>query len=270
MLLSRLGEKQVSLLHSPLTRVAFAIALGALAGAPGPAAASDLTSYVASTVYFTKAGVYRDQGDMEKADEARKMGTIFLIVGLSLDAVVFVVSLAGLDHVERLDAEVANGGGPITDAYAAAFGLPRQTVLAAIADVQATAPQTGEAAETAVLQRLMPQVNLTDETASRILVGLYQERAVLGTGATPWHQALANLSGVPADQIDACIAPVIDARLAASAVPGQIVSARAALSEDAAVTLTAALDKLVAEHESSVFGRMEALASSAPGAASSR
>ena len=217
---------------------------------------------------FGKAAGYSASGDQVNADLARQRGYMWLAAGLILDAVGLVVILAtGLDRVERLDAELASGGGPITEAYAAAFGLPQEAVLTAISESLGASARAGdpEVVDGELMLRLMRQGHLSDEAAGQVLYGLYQERGRLGSGETPWHQVLADLSGVPVAELAPLIAEPIDASLARAAVPGVVISARAALAPDAAATLNNVLNHILDAHVDTVLARMNELASAATG-----
>lgn len=221
-----------------------------------PAAAVDITCYVAATVNFVQATTAREYGDEERAQAASTRAILFLAGGLLIDLVGLMIYVqAGLlDHVERLDAEVANGGGPITEAYAAAFGLTTEEVLASVRASRAS--PTSDPVQVDLLRRLLAEARLTDEAAGRLLWAFHEERARVASGDAPWHQNLSALSGVPVEDLAPLVAAAIDEHLEGAAVPGTVLSARTVLAQGGAKTLRTAMGRLYDAHADAVDARM--------------
>ncbi len=226
---------------------------------PVPAKALDLTFYVAATVNFSQASVYRNNHQAEEADRANQRGYVFLALGLLVDVVSIVVLAAtGADRVERLDAEIAQGGGPLTDAYSAAFGLSTDEVLSCMAEAVSVTrhAETSEEVDRVLLGRMLTEARMTDENAARLLYAFYEERSSLGTGTAQWHESLSELSSVPIDKLAPSIAGPIDDRLKAAMKPGEVLSARSVLAEDASNTLRLVLERVYEDHAATVDARI--------------
>jgi len=107
------------------------------------ALALDLTSYIQSSRASTDVREQRTRLELAETDEERMEAEAglkkaktrrgaWLGAGLLLDLVGILLMSSGssADRVERLETEVANGGGPMVDAYAAGLGVSRKEVLA--------------------------------------------------------------------------------------------------------------------------------------------
>lgn len=244
------------------------------AAAPHRARALDIASTVVSVggAAFATVGIVMMSSG--KDESAKKMGKIFMIVGLAVSGaassslvVLTLLIVATLDQVEAIDREAIAGGGPLTDALGSAFGVPRQEVLASVRAVHARQPLRSEADARVFADELLAELGrkaqVSDTLATTIVYDLHTERASGVFG--PRHGQLAELTGVPVEAIAPTVAAALDGVLAEAVVPGAIVSARAALAKDAGGTLDALLTNLVDEHGEAVNAQI-ALATRAAGA----
>jgi hypothetical protein len=248
----------------------------ALYGTRGATAqALDITSYVAATYYSSEASTYKTlmltaKGEDERRTHqlmwmsAKNKATTFLIAGLALDALVFVIltsaSTGAYDRIDELEVEVANGGGPIIDAYAAGFGVPKNVVIADVKHALHAHRSGGTTGATAfdsgLFHRLAWDATLTDDEAARILYALHQERSAVGSGQAPWHQRLATLAEVPIEEIAETVSGPIDARLAAATIHGKVISPRTALAKDASQTMNDLVEHIFEIHQSSIEAQL--------------
>jgi hypothetical protein len=243
--------------------------------APRHARAADIASTVVSVggAGLATAGIV--MMSTGKTEDVKKRGKVFMIVGLavsgaassSLVVVTFLLVAVSYDRVEAIELEAVAGGGPLTDALAAAFGVPRQEVLASVLAVQARQPVRSDAEAQAFADQLLAELgqkaHISDAIAMSFVNELQTERAAGVPG--PRHQQLADLAGVPVHTIAPIVAVELDRVLAAERVPGVVVSARAALAKDAGRTLDGMLDRILVEHGDAVDARIE-LAIGAAGA----
>ncbi len=233
--------------------------------------ALDIASYVSST----GGGVLAIVGAvmMGKEDpDAAKRGKTFLIVGIAVSAGCSSVGLLldllvlgfSYDHVERLEVEVAAGGGPMIDAYAAGLGIPKTEVLAAVADTLRDVPvhDDADAARFAekLRARLIPQARLTDADASRVAYALYMEGQSPVGSPTPWHDTLATLTGVSVADLRPTIREALAAEFEGKSQPGVLLSARSVLSAAGGAPLDRVLDAITERHDDRIEARIAELA----------
>lgn len=257
--------------------IAFTLVLAATHSTPREARALDLTSYINATQASSDARMYQAQMLSAESDKeretaaamyqsARQRASGWLMAGLAMDglALIILATSGGMDRVERLETELANGGGPMLDAYASGFSVPKSEVMAAVATsldayhAHQAAPLAREL-DRAITKELAGHVRVTDADAGKILFGLYEERSLVGAGSTPWHDRLAALSGVPLSELSPTIASAIDERMASAAVPGKVLSARTVLATNASNTLRMVLDEVFVQHEGLVSAHIEDL-----------
>ncbi|MDP2315472.1 MAG: hypothetical protein Q8P41_21420 [Pseudomonadota bacterium] len=234
--------------------------------APTPARAADIASTVVSIggAGLATAGIV--MMSTGKNASVKKRGKIFMIVGLAVSgaassslAVLTLLLLATYDKVETVEREAIAGGGPLTDALGAAFGVPRQEVLASVRAVQARQPLRSDADARAFADQLLADLGqkarVSDTIAQNVVFELHTERS--GGALGPRHQQLAELAGVSVDAIAPIVAAELDRVLAAEAVPGAVISARAALATNADHTLDTMLDRVVDQHGDGLEARIQ-------------
>jgi hypothetical protein len=258
--------------------VAFTLLLAATHSTPREAHALDLTSYINASSASSQARMYQAQmlsADTDKEREsaevmyqsAKQRATGWLLAGLAIDGLTLIILAAGggMDRVERLETELANGGGPMLDAYASGFSVPKSEVMTAVA-VSLDAYQAHQAAPLAgdldlsITKELAAHVRVTNADAGKILFGFYEERDMVGVGRTPCHDRLAALSGVPVSELSPTVAAAIDEYMAGAAAPGKVLSARTVLATDASSTLRMVLDEVFGQHTDLVNTHIEGLA----------
>jgi hypothetical protein len=251
---------------------------------PTPAPALDISSTVSALGGAGTAiagAIMMGNDDPEK----KKTGKILLIVGLSVSAacsssaiaidVLYLISLTTTyDRVQALEDEVLAGGGPMLDAYATAFGLSHEEVVALVGASLESVPvdndEEAEAFGADLLRRLTESARISEPDASRILYALYQERHQVGQGPAPMHDLLAELSGVASADLARTIDPLLEARVGAYATPGAIVSARDALARDASEQLDRVLDAILDQHADAVSAHLAELGARARALPSTR
>ena len=238
---------------------ALAVVLVALAVAPVPAQALDLTSYVQATVHFTKASTLREVGKDEEADRHRNRATGYLVAGLVLDAVGLVILTSGADRVERIEAELAAGRGPILDAYTAAAGVAPSEMAMRMRSALGRATAADEEVDLDALEQALADATLHESQAATWLYELHQEASILGVGATPRHATLAATSGVPLEAVAASVSVVLAEKFERSSVEGKVISARSVLANDAVATLNAVVDRIYSDHRAAVDAHLASL-----------
>lgn len=246
-------------------------------GLSSPARALDLMS---STVALGGgalgvAGAVIYAGASEGDYRTREQGKKFMTAGFAISGVFTVSStileIAGLaltaDEVERLELEVAAGGGPTVDALAAAFNVPGEVVLAAAQQARADVPALDDlpAFSSHLIGELAARAQIGPELARALVLRLYDERGEVASGLAVGHNDLAALTGVPAVELAPLVERVIDAHLAAAAQPGVVQSARHVLSRDAVQVVDQLIEAVLDAHADSVSARMEQAASEARG-----
>ena len=251
---------------------------------PKVAHASGIPFYITSTGGGVMAIIGAVMLGNEDPDK-KKTGKTLLIAGLAIsvgcstsglliDLLVYgpIGSLGTLDRVDRLEAEITAGGGPMIDAYSAGLGIPHDEVMAQVRASIAAVPVQDEADAVRfgadLRNRLLPEARLTEESAGLVAAALNEERSHLGDGNTPWHDTLAYLSGVPVAELAPSIAAPLDARIAAAEQPGTVISARTALHEDALNTMDAVVERIVTDHGARLDARMAELSGRAAAGAS--
>lgn len=246
----------------PLPFVVLAFSFGAGALTPRTARALDYASTTTSLAGMG-GGIAGLVMMGSESEQARTTGKSMMIAGFSVSAAassslsfLTLLLVATLDHVERLELELASGGGPMIDAYAAGYGIPRAQVLTTIrAALEAVPVRTvadAEAFGEELRGRLARDARLSDDTAGRILYALFEERAHVGTPDAPWHQLMSELTGVPPEAVAVTVAGPIDARLREAAVPGAVISARAALFDGAGATLDQVFERMLDDHQTTM------------------
>ncbi|HJN75907.1 MAG TPA: hypothetical protein QGF58_18395 [Myxococcota bacterium] len=191
-----------------------------------------------------------------KGDESQKTtGRVFIIAGFAASGA-FLVSSTVLnmlalavysDEIEALELEAAAGHGPMLDSLAAGFDLSPAEVAEAVGAARAHVPalQDNEAFSHALLAELSLRTELTQDRARPIVQLLAEER---GFSDMPGHRELSRITGVPIAALASLTDRVIGGHLEASAVAGEIRSARAILNRDSLVVLDRVIDSILDEH----------------------